>query len=47
MNSDFWKIETSRLNDIKVELGMGAKDVPSMTVEEKVTNFSLSSPLVY
>ena len=39
MNSDFWNIESSKLSEIKGELGMATKDVPSMTIEEKVAYF--------
>ena len=37
VGNDLFRIESSRLPELKQELGLAAKDLPSLTVEEKVS----------
>ena len=36
VNAEFWNIDTSKLNELKQELGLAHKDVPSLTIQDKV-----------
>lgn len=40
INAELFKIESNKLPELKHELGLAHRDLPSLTVEEKVRDFS-------
>lgn len=36
INAEFWNIDASRLNELKGQVGVPSKEIPSLTIEEKV-----------
>lgn len=45
LNDEFWLIDAAKLPELKAELGLGAKDIPSMSPDDKVLVLSFSIDL--